>query len=62
MRKIIVKIHKGTTTVQAEGYQGASCKDATKAFEKALGQVTADAPTSEMYLEVNQEFVGEGNG
>ena len=62
MKKIIVKIHKGKTTVQAEGFVGASCKDATNAFEMALGQVTEDEVTDEMYLEIDQEFVSENGG
>jgi len=60
MKRIIVKIHKGKTTVHAEGYPGASCKDATKAIEQALGQVVEDQETSEMYQEIDQEFINEG--
>ena len=62
MKKIIVKIHKGKTTVQAEGYAGVSCKDATNAFEKALGQVTEDTETDEMYMEIDQEYINENGG
>ena len=61
MKKIVVKINKGQVTVKAEGYPGATCTDATKLIEKALGQVTEDTPTEEMYQEVNQEFVDEGS-
>lgn len=60
MKTIIVRIHKGQTSVQAEGYAGASCKDATNALEKALGQVTADETTPEMYLEIDREHVSNG--
>ena len=60
MKKIVVKINKGQVTVKAEGFPGATCKDATKLIEKALGQVTEDTDTEEMYQEVNQEYLEEG--
>ena len=60
MKTITVRIHKGQTSVHAEGFAGASCKDATNALEKALGQVTADEATPELYLEIDQEFVSNG--
>lgn len=42
MKKIIVKIlPDGTMTVEAEGYTGNSCEEATK-FLKALGEVTGE--------------------
>lgn len=62
MKKIIVRIHKGQTTVTAEGYQGASCKDATSAFEKALGNVIEDTETPEMHEEERVEWLNNGNG
>jgi hypothetical protein len=40
----------GTTSVTSSGFAGKSCKDATAAYEKALGTVTSDTPTSEMRL------------
>ena len=60
MKKIIVKIHKGQTTVHAEGYPGATCKNATAAIEKALGQVVEDEETDEMHVELDEEHVQEG--
>jgi hypothetical protein len=60
MRKIVVKINKGQVTVTPEGFKGESCKNATAALEKALGKVVSDTPTSEMYEEQNQEFLGQG--
>ena len=60
MKKIVVKIKKGNVTVQAEGYPGATCKDATALIEKALGQVTEDAPTEEMYQAMDEELTQEG--
>ena len=59
MRKIVVRINKGQVTVTPEGYQGETCKDATKLLEKALGKVTADTPTAEMYQIPEIESVRE---
>ena len=33
---------EGQATVDAQGYKGASCKDATAAIERALGVATKD--------------------
>jgi len=49
MKKVIVRINKGKVTVEAQGYKGESCKDATKPIERALGMTVDDTPTSEMY-------------
>lgn len=49
MQKIIVKIPPdGTITVEAEGYAGNSCEDATK-FLKKLGAVTGETLKPEYY-------------
>lgn len=37
----------GAVTVTTQGIQGASCKQATAALEKALGTVTQDVKTAE---------------
>jgi hypothetical protein len=60
VKQIKVRIHKGETTVSAEGFPGNTCKDATKLIEEALGQVTADEETHEVYQEIDHEFVQEG--
>jgi hypothetical protein len=39
----------GETTVQTKGFTGSSCRDASKALERALGIVQSDSPTAEMY-------------
>ena len=43
MPQIIIDIKPdGQTTVDAQGFNGAQCKDATKAIERALGVTTKD--------------------
>ncbi len=39
----------GATTVQTRGFQGASCRDASRFIEEALGQKTGERFTSEFY-------------
>ena len=40
MQTITLTFHEGSSTVETTGFKGASCKDATRAIEAALGQVT----------------------
>lgn len=40
---------KGEVSIQTKGFNGASCKDASKALEEALGIVRSDTATPEMY-------------
>jgi len=39
----------GTVKITVNGVTGKACKDATAQIEKALGKVTKDTPTSDMY-------------
>ena len=39
----------GTVQIEVNGVKGKACTDATKLLEKALGKVTKDTPTSDMY-------------
>jgi hypothetical protein len=48
-RTITVTIAAGKAVVQTEGYQGAACKDATAALQKALGATETDDPTPEFH-------------
>jgi Protein of unknown function (DUF2997) len=41
----------GTVQVTANGIPGAACKDATAPYEKAMGQVTDDRPTHELFAQ-----------
>jgi len=39
----------GETTVQTKGFTGASCRDASRFIEQALGQVAREILTSEFH-------------
>ena len=39
----------GTTKIEAIGFKGKGCQQATADFEKALGQVTNDKKKTEFY-------------
>ena len=39
----------GDAKVEASGYRGASCVDATRQLEEALGKTSADAKTPEFF-------------
>ena len=39
----------GKTTVQTKGFAGASCRDASRLIEQALGQRTAESLTAEFH-------------
>ena len=50
MKEIIVTVDKeGKAEVEAMGFKGSGCKDATKAIEKALGLLTKDTVKPEFY-------------
>ena len=40
---------KGEARVKTRGFAGASCKDASRFIEQALGEKTSDQATAEMY-------------
>lgn len=54
-KKIKVRVGPtGDTVISTEGFQGTACKDATKQLEAALGTVTGDKATQEMYTPPEQ--------
>lgn len=46
---------KKGVTIETEGFAGQGCKNATGAFEKALGKVTGDTDTEEMFKVEQQQ-------
>lgn len=45
----------GATTVQTRGFHGASCREASRFIEQALGQKTGERLTTEFYqTEIHQ--------
>jgi len=49
-QRITVEISaEGAVTVQTSGFAGASCQQATKALEAALGTVVSDTKTPEFH-------------
>ena len=63
-RRILVKISPtGEVTVEAEGFQGKGCVDATKSIEDALGPRTSRGLKSEFQRQqVTQRSQTIGNG
>ncbi len=61
MRTIEITIDtKGQATVQTKGYAGASCRDASKFIEQALGEAVTDEPTPEFYQpQGRQQVLGQ---
>ena len=54
MSKITFRISKsGETTVEVNGVQGGSCKDITKVFTDALGEVSSVVDKPEIYDSVD---------
>lgn len=54
--KITLTFHaNGTVSVKPGGFVGATCKDATRAFEEALGTTISQEPTEEMYATVQDK-------
>ncbi len=50
MKSIIITIATdGSASVDAQGYTGSECKDATKAIERALGVTSHDTDKPELH-------------
>ena len=45
----------GQTTVQARGFAGGSCRDATRQLRRALGDAASERLTAEFYLSQSTE-------
>lgn len=45
----IIVTAKGETTVQTKGFSGASCRDASRFIEQALGQRTGEQLTAQFH-------------
>ena len=45
----IIVTPDGRTTVQTRGFQGASCRDASRFIEQAIGKAQAERLTTEFY-------------
>ena len=46
---VIIVSPKGDTSVQTKGFAGASCREASKSIEQALGQQTEEHVTSDFH-------------
>ena len=64
MKTIEIIVDKtGSTSLQTRGFAGASCREASKPFERALGIVQADTPTAEMHqTQIANQPLPQGNG
>ena len=64
MKTIEITIdNKGECTVQTKGFAGASCREASKFVEQALGVVQSDTPTAELYQsQTESQQLRQGNG
>jgi hypothetical protein len=50
LKTIVITISPtGETKLETRGYAGESCRDASRWLELALGHVTCDEPTAELY-------------
>jgi hypothetical protein len=57
----IIVAPDGQARIETKGFSGAECRQASDFLEKALGQRTADAATSEFYQQAaQQQGVREG--
>lgn len=45
----ILVLPDGTTRVETSGFSGASCQEASRFLERALGRTTADVRTAEFH-------------
>lgn len=53
MKRVVFTIENGQVEIKAEGFKGAACDAATKAFEEVLGGPGKKTRTSEYYEKEN---------
>ena len=53
----IVVSSRGETVLQTHGFPGASCREASRFLEQALGAKATDKPTHELYTVAEQQGV-----
>ena len=58
----IVVTPQGTATVTTKGFSGASCREASKFLEQALGQVATERLTAEFHATPVQDRVQANQG
>lgn len=46
---------QGETSLRTRGFTGASCRDASRFLEEALGKTTQETLTSEFHQQVSQD-------
>ena len=51
----IIVSPKGETTVSTKGFAGSSCREASRFFEKALGQRLDERLTNEFHVQQTQQ-------
>ena len=60
MKTITILIDKtGQVSMQTNGFDGQSCKDATKAIERGLGVVLSDKPTYDQPMSITSAEVNQ---
>lgn len=56
-KQIKIKIDlSGATEIDAVGFKGRGCKDATKAIEKALGMISGSKSKPEIHVQDNDHL------
>jgi hypothetical protein len=58
----IIVTPEGRTTVQTIGFTGASCRDASRFVEQALGQRLSEQRTAEFHQQAAEQVHGQQHG
>jgi len=62
-QEITIRVGKGgKINLDVAGVKGGTCKDLTKAFEKAMGKVVSTENTNEYYEQEQQDKLQQGGG